>query len=248
MPLEGTIADYGLGDVLQLIAAGRRSGRLSLSGDHGAVELELCSGAVAEVTTERPRAPELGSRMVRAGLLTDASLGWALAERAESGRDLGELLLEADLVDAPTLRSQADLLRWEILLAPFTWGSGRYAFENGPPRSPPPGALPVDLLLMRGLQLVEGWGDALRRVPSRAWVVARRLPLPPPGAHDPFADATTARPGQAPLSDEAGSLHRLATPSAPVARVIDRAPFDRYGATFALAELVDAGLVVLSPP
>lgn len=250
MALEGTIADYGLGDVMQLLARGRRSGRLRLSGEHDTLEMHLASGHIAGIHSDRPASAELGSRMVRAGVLSESNLGWALAKRVETGRELGSILIEADLIDPDELELQTELHEWELLLAPFTWSKGRYAFENGPSEPSPEGALPLDLLLMRGVQLVDGWKEALRRVPSRSWVVARRLPLPPPVEPDPFGieASTTSRPGQAPLSDEARELHPLAALGEGVGRVLDRARLDRYGATSALAELVDAGLVVLSPP
>jgi hypothetical protein len=251
MPLRGTVSDYGLADVLQLIAAGARSGRLVVERPSEGLDISLAAATVVDVRTGRPTDAALGARLVQAGLLTEDRLGWALAERAETGTSIGQLLSERGDVDPSTIAAQATLQRWDTLLAPFTWQEGRYSFREGEVTVTEGWAatIPVDQLIMRGLRLVADWPSAVTRVPSRRWVIARRLPLPPaPAEVDPFGGAFDLRSQQAAVSDEARAVHAIAAPGASVLTVVGRAPFDGYETTLALSELVEGGFLVLSPP
>ncbi len=251
MPLRGTVHDYGLADVLQLIAAGSRSGRLRLDREGDVLELALSVGQVVDARTGAPLDAALGSRLVQAGLLTDEQLGWALAERARTGRSLAHLVIGAGHLSREEVGHHATLQRWETVLGPFTWDRGRYTFEDTDVTvvdgwvEP----IPVDQLLRRGLRLVEDWRAATAVVPSRTWMVERRLPLPAATGDDPFAEAFgDDGPLEEPISDEVREVHALAEPGARLHRVLGRSPFDRYETTLALAELVGRGFVVLSPP
>lgn len=253
MALRGTIADFGLADALQLIAGGHRSGSLTIRGPEHDLELRIRGGAVSEVRARGPTAPTLAERLGRAGLVTSAQLRHARAEGGRTGQPAEAVLLAEGLVEPGPLTEQEIRHRWELVLAPFTWRSGTYRFDNGVAEAPDPGAIPLDQVLMRGLRLVEGWTEVRRRIPSATWTVARRIPLPededPFDPFDPVTEASrTGRPGRAPVSDEARALHGRARPGLAVGPLVDRAPMDRYEATCALAELIEAGLLVIAPP
>lgn len=251
MPLRGTVRDYGLADVLQLISGGARSGRLRL--EHGAEVLEwaLSSGTVVDVRTDRALDGALGSRLVQAGLLSDDVLGLALAERARTGYPIARILVQGGHLSEDEIREQSTLHRWDLVLAPFTWDGGSYTFDDVELTNHESWAEPlgVDHILMRGLRLVDEWPEASDRVPSRSWVVARRVPLPPPAPEpDPFSIVEVAPSGDPQVSDEAREIHAVAAPGARVGRILARARLDRFETTLALAELSKRGYIVLTPP
>lgn len=253
MALRGTVSDYGLADVLQLIAIGGRSGHLCIERGSDTLNLMIRAGVVVDVRGGLAPDAALGSRLVQAELLTDELLGWALVERAKTGRSVAELLTEAEHVHPDDLRQQANLHRWDTILAPFTWDSGRYAFKDGEvvDEDPWTDPVPVDQLLMRGLRLVEEWSGAVEQVPSRRWVVARRVPLPAPTSSDLDPFLAGFEPGPEPdptISEEARAVHVLAAPGIRVGWVMSRSPYDRYETTLALAELTHGHFLVLTPP
>lgn len=251
MALRGTVADYGLADVLQLIARGSRSGRLQLENGAEAVDVTVASGTVVDVRTGLAPDGALGSRLVLAGVLNDELLGHALAERARTGRSIANILLNSGALESDVLRRHATLLRWDTVLAPFTWGDGRYAFEEAaiPPTEGWADAIPIDHVLMKGLRLVEEWPRAVERIPSRRWVVARRVPLPPvTEPSDPFSEAFQPSSGSKGVTEEARAVHLLAAPGTRITRLLGQSPYDRFETTLALAELVRGGFVVVTPP
>lgn len=266
MPLRGTVANYGLADVLQLVAQGARSGRLRIERGSDRIDVMLDAGTIVGVETGVLPDSALGSRLVQAGVLTDELLGHALAEQARSGLSIGHFLTRAGHLDPSVLRRQATLHRWDSVMAPFTWNEGQYALEDvavtvGDEWADP---IPVERLLIKGLRLVEEWPRAVAQVPSRRWIVARRVPLPP---MTPASNPLTAglmnggglsfevdvllEPGSASagvVSDEARIVHRLAAPGARIALIVGRSPFDAFETVLALSELTEGGFVVLSPP
>lgn len=254
MALRGTVTDYGLADVLQLVVSGGRSGLLRMERGQEAIDVYLRSGVIVDARSGATADGPLGSRLVQAGVLSEEQLGLALADRIETERGLGEVLLERGWLEEGLLRAQATLQRWELLMAPFTWEDGDYALSDGEPESESEWAepIPADQMLRKGLRLTEEWPAANRAVPSRQWTVARRLPLPPaaPGL-EPFSavfDSPEAITVPDDVSEEARWVHALCAPGVSVGRVIGRSPVDRFETTLGLAELANRGYIVVAPP
>lgn len=251
MALRGTVIDYGLADVLQLISQRSRSGRLRLEQGSELLDLHLAHGTIVDVRTDRSHDGAVGSRLVQAGLLSEDRLGRALAERAHTGRSIGHILVDGGWVELSAIRQQATLHRWDTLMAPFTWTSGSYALEDFEITSTDAWAeqIPVEQMLPKGLRILQEWPSARAKIPSRRWLVDRRVPLPPPpNAADPFGEAFGAVTVQDVVSEEARWVHRLASPGTVVGAVIGRSPYDRYETTLALTELLDKRFVVVTPP
>ncbi|MEL6188408.1 MAG: DUF4388 domain-containing protein [Myxococcota bacterium] len=254
MALRGTVTDYGLADVLQLVVSGGRTGLLRMERGNELIDVYLRSGVIVDARAGSTADGPLGARLVQAGVLSEEQLGLALADRVETGRSLGEVLLDRDWIDEGLLRAQATLQRWELIMAPFTWEDGEYALSDGEPEAESDWAEPIqaDQMLRKGLRLIEEWPAASRAVPSRLWTVARRLPLPPATTDiEPFAAVFGApedptQPDD--VSEEARWVHALCAPGVSVGRVIGRSPVDRFETTLGLAELASRGYIVLMPP
>lgn len=251
MPLRGTVNDFGLADVLQLVARGGRSGRLRMEQGADVVEVDLAAGTVVDARTERASDGALGSRLVQAGLLSDEILGRALAERAQSGRSIAAILTSSGTLSEDDVRHHATLLRWDLLMTPFVWTEGHYHFEDIEITLAESWAepIPVDMVLMKGLRLIEEWPAARATIPSRSWTIARRLPLPPPAEpEDIFGALGNDAPLEAEIGEEARVIHDLAAPGVRVSRIVGRSPFDRFETTLTLASLAKQGYVVVTPP
>lgn len=252
MPLTGTVTDFGLADVLQLVARGGRSGRLRMEQGADVVDVHVDAATVIEAHTERATEGELGSRLVQAGRLSEEDLGRALAERARTGRDIGTILTQAGAVDPDVVRHHATLQRWDMLMAPFVWERGHYRFEDAEITVVDGWAesIPVDLVLMKGLRLIEEWPAARVTIPSRSWIIARRLPLPARSTEtDPFGTLTeTPELIDEELGDEARMIHDLAAPGERVARILGCSPLDRFETTLTLALLAKLRYLVVTPP
>lgn len=130
MSLAGDLAVFSAYDVFQLLSLSRATGTLILraTGVRGAVYFQ--DGRIAGAVV-RPNTRRLGSFLVEAGVVDEATLARAVASKiAGDRRVLGEILLAwgavrpADLTAARTAQARSALAALLILPA------GRFAFAN----------------------------------------------------------------------------------------------------------------------
>ena len=74
MALEGTIKDFGLADILQLIGIQRKTGVLTLRNEKESVSVQFRDGQVVGADTQLcPLEDRLGAVLVRTGKITEAN-------------------------------------------------------------------------------------------------------------------------------------------------------------------------------
>ncbi len=252
MALRGSLQDMGLADILQLIFKTKKIGRLRLSNDFDEVWADIHAAWIINADTDgRPSDAKLGSRLVRAGVLTNAELGVALKKRAETGAPIAEILISSGFATSETITQYATLQATDTVYEVFTWSAGQYHFEERPVVEPPPWIEPIngEQLLMHGIVLAAEWPVISKRVPSGDWVVGYRRTLPP--EEELTADALFSGDME-PADDDIGPnervVHELAQPRVNVQAIIDRSPFHRLETCLCLSKLVGAGFLRLNSP
>ena len=179
--LKGTLDDFTLPDIFQLLSRSGKTGRLDVQRSAGQGSVYFRDGDVyfAESTLSKEL---IGQKLVRSKVLTDGQLMKALDEQAESGGRLGEVLLAGGLVSEDQLetavRSQIedavfDLLRWEA--GEFDWAPGE-TVEAEVPLS-----VSVENLIMEGSRRLNELAIITRKIPSENAIV-EMAPTPPEGA------------------------------------------------------------------
>ncbi len=129
MAIRGNIADAALADVVQLLALGRRTGRLSAARDGELGTLWFVDGHVAHARLAHRRDP-LGAALVRAGAIDDADLRAALVEQAaEPDTPLGFLLLRRGCVPSDALRAHVTAVAEEAAYELLGWCRGTFSFD-----------------------------------------------------------------------------------------------------------------------
>src|SRR5437762_11259740 len=84
MALSGTLKDFGIADILQLIGHQTKTGQLVLKSGGDEVDVLFVDGHVVFATQKaRNRADLLGSLLLRAELITDEKLQEALEEQQD---------------------------------------------------------------------------------------------------------------------------------------------------------------------
>src|SRR5262249_56079560 len=91
MALAGTLKDFGIADILQLIAQQQKTGVLHLRSKDQEVKVGFVEGAIvsAESATRKKR-DLFGHLLVRAELITEAQLEMALETQKRSLQRLGD--------------------------------------------------------------------------------------------------------------------------------------------------------------
>ncbi|KAB2958615.1 MAG: DUF4388 domain-containing protein [Thermoanaerobaculia bacterium] len=128
MSISGSLEDVAVGDVIQFIHLGKRTGTLELERDGEQARFGFHDGSL--IAARSPGAPRLGELLLADGRIDAATLETAMARQAAGGgqRSLGRLLLEAGAIDNPTLQStvrrQLELAVEKVL----SWDRGNFDF------------------------------------------------------------------------------------------------------------------------
>ncbi len=175
MALSGTLGDFSLTDILQLIGLQRKTGVLVLRRGIEEVTIGFDSGRVVSADSSR-RASEqkVGQLLVRTGKLSEERLEEALRRQRTTLQRLGHVLVEAKWVDKETVRRQLLLQITDTVYDLFRWNDGEYDFQPGAPVEWDRGyiePIPAENLLMEGARMVDEWPLVERVIPSRSVVL-----------------------------------------------------------------------------
>src|SRR3990172_1228140 len=96
MALQGTLKDFALPDILQLIGIQRKTGILTMENGRETVTLQFFQGQVVGADTRDQKLEDrLGSVLVRTGKLTEAQLQEGLGLQKKTLQRLGYVLVKS---------------------------------------------------------------------------------------------------------------------------------------------------------
>jgi hypothetical protein len=172
MALEGTIRDFGLPDIFQLIGLQRKTGLLTLTNekDGESVVVTFEGGMVVMADSSARRLEDrLGNVLVKQGKITRERLEEALGMQKQTLQRLGHILASGSAITTKDLRDALQVQISQIVFRVFRWRDGRYQFtpaesadydrENFVPMS-------TDFILMEGIRMVDEWPIIEKKIPS----------------------------------------------------------------------------------
>jgi hypothetical protein len=172
--LQGTIKDFGLADILQLIGIQRKSGILTLENDSDQVAVKFIDGNVIGADTHQFSSEDLlGQVLVRTGKITEAQLQDALAIQSSTLQRLGHILIKSAVITeeqlADSLRAQA----LQIVYRLFRWREGNYSVQlvenlDYDERHFTP--ISAETILMEGARMIDEWPIIERKITSSEMV------------------------------------------------------------------------------
>lgn len=174
MALVGTIKDFGLADILQLIGLQRKSGLLTLEHGTDRVTVKFLEGSVVGADTSTRNLEELlGSVLVRTGRITEAQLQETLQIQASTLQRLGYILVKQNFISNADLEDALRIQVTQIVYRLFRWREGKYQFtpmdhveydnEHFRPLS-------AETILMEGARMIDEWPMLERKIKSPAAV------------------------------------------------------------------------------
>src|SRR4030042_162359 len=99
MALEGSLTDFGLADILQLIYFQRKTGILTLEGKADKVKLLFINGNIGGAESKRRiEDNRLGKILIKKGHIKEKDLDTAIEEQRKTGDKLGHILIRNDMV------------------------------------------------------------------------------------------------------------------------------------------------------
>ena len=177
MGLEGTLRDFSVTDLLQVLGPQKKTGMLTIEGKEDRIAISFFGGQIVSAdSAARGLEDRVGNLLVRAGKLSPEMLVRALEAQKETPARLGALLVRDRLVSPEDLEEALRLQMSRIVLGAFQWTEGRFRFApqavisyDAPHVSP----VSTDAILTEAVQFLEEWPRLGRKVPSRDMVYRR---------------------------------------------------------------------------
>ena len=174
MALAGTLKDFGLPDIVQLIGLQRKTGTLFLKSGGEDVKVLFDGGNIvgAESSVARP-SDRIGNALVTRGSITQDQLDEALSIQKQTLQRLGHVLISENMVTEESLRQAVEAQLFQVVFRLFRWREGEYNFETSNTvdyERTGSVSLGADFVLMEGIRMVDEWPIIERRIPSMASV------------------------------------------------------------------------------
>src|SRR5213592_3975513 len=179
MALEGTLRDFSLADIFQLIGLQRKTGVLTLRGKDDNVTVTFLDGKVVGADSASHRLENrLGHVLMKSGMLTQEQLARALEIQKETLQRLGFILTHYQIISNDSLKQALQLQILQIVYRLFRWKDGDYHFsqettieydrDNVVPIS-------AESILMEGARMIDEWPIIEKRIRSYDIVFRKKM-------------------------------------------------------------------------
>jgi hypothetical protein len=264
MALEGTLRDFSLADILQLISLQHKTGLLTVHGPADTVTLGFLDGMLVSAESSAQRLDtRLGTVLVKTRRLTPDALARALEMQAQTLQRLGFILLKNGFCSAQDLRDGLDIQIKRIAYGLFRWMDGDYVFEQTEQvdydvESTTP--IAVERLLMEGARMIDEW-PIVEKVVWSLDIVYQKVPIAQPvipaedeDAVEDVEDSTLAKRAREKrldpirVSRAEWSVYELVDGVRSVAEINELAFLSEFDGCKACFDLVSRGLIEETTP
>jgi hypothetical protein len=246
MALQGTLKDFSLADIFQLIGIQKKTGVLTLKNEKETVTVAFADGQVVGAdSTLRRLEDRLGSVLVKSGRLTEAQLLDALRQQRSTMKRLGAILVEGQFLDAAGLSEALQVQISQMVYRLFRWTSGSYHFsqetrvdDDRELISP----MSAESILMEGARILDEWPmvekgiHSMQAVWRHANVEIARSAAAAGGSDGEAAGAVT-------LSDTERMVYGLVDGKRPVQEIVDRSALSEFETCRTMFELISRHLL-----
>ncbi|MBW3563174.1 MAG: DUF4388 domain-containing protein [Acidobacteria bacterium] len=178
MALEGTLKDFSLADIFQLIGLQRKTGVLRLTGSSDAVTVTFLDGQVVAADSENKRIENrLGHVLVKKGNITAEQLNRALEIQKETLQRLGFILVNNNFISRDQLREALQMQILGTIYRLFRWQDGEYHFsQESTIEYDRENVLPItaESILMEGARMIDEWPIIEKRIRSYDMVFRKK--------------------------------------------------------------------------
>jgi len=261
MALEGSIRDFSLADIFQLIGLQRKTGVLTLRAKYDTVTVTFLDGKVVGADSLSHRLENrLGHVLIRGELLTQDQLNRALEIQKETLQRLGFILVHYGIISVDALKQAIQLQILQIVFRLFRWKDGDYHFSQETTiEYDRDYVVPVsaESILMEGARMIDEWPIIEKRIRSYDMVFRKKLTdqeIVVVGAEDADEvdfdyDSTAMRRrkqiagDRIRISREEKSIYDLVDGTMSVREVLELSKYSEFDTAKALYELLTRDLI-----
>ena len=222
MGITGNLRTMQLGELLQWLSLGSKTGTLLIDGHGVEKRIYFQDGRIASTSSSSER-EYLGHFLVSHGFITEEELKMAMEVQEESQILLGKILVMINAI------AEADLLRLmkkkaeESIYDVFLWTEGDFEFLDNemPDQKMVPLSLDVTGIIMEGMRRYDEWQVIRQRVPDSGVVPEIVRPLDMEALHD---------------------REKLIVPYIDGQRTVEEIALHTHNAEFTVSKLISEGL------
>ncbi len=170
MAFKGTLREFKVPDILQLVSLQKKTGILTFNSQEGFITLIFEDGFIIGIDAF-PKKLEMrvGNVFVKQEIISEEMLQRALAIQKRTNQKVGEILIGMGLIDEKIIPEVLKIQATQIVLSLFNWKKGEYNFKvldfvEKELRLFTP--IAVDNLIMEGVQMLDEWPLIKKVIPS----------------------------------------------------------------------------------
>src|SRR4030043_299000 len=167
MALQGTLKDFSITEIIQLIGQQLKTGVLKIRRGKSLVEISFVDGTSVHVYSNyRGKKDLVGEILVKAQLITDEQLERVLKVQKETLKYIGEILVELGLLTKEDILKVITTQIYETIYALFWWEDGAFNFDLKLVESYKkiPFALSTEQVLLNILRMVDEWSEIEKKI------------------------------------------------------------------------------------
>ena len=244
MALQGTLKDFTLADIFQLIGLQKKTGVLTLRNGQEVVTVSFLDGNVVTADSVPKRLEDrLGVVLVKSRQIGEGQLQEALKIQKQTLKRLGTVLVGQKFISQDALREALRIQVSQTIYRLFRWRDGDYHFsqdqkldydrENVSPLS-------AESILMEGARILDEWPMIEKRIGSFSGVFRKIRPT------ERAASSTGAKSGPV-LSAEEKTVMQTVDGMRTIQDLVDSSPLSEFDTCRVLYELSSRQLVEKIP-
>ena len=178
MALQGTLKDFSITEIIQLIGQQLKTGVLKIRKGKKLVEIYFVDGMIVHVFSNyRGKKDLIGEILVKAKLITEEQLERVLRIQKETLKYLGEILVELQLLTKDDVLKVISTQIYETIYDLFWWEDGIFNFDLKLVESYKkiPFALSTEQVLLNILRMVDEWSEIEKKIFSPHLVFRKAL-------------------------------------------------------------------------
>lgn len=246
MALEGTIKDFGLADIFQLIGLQKKTGTLFLKGLETTVNIHFEDGAVVKTEESLKTSKYLTGRiLINREKIKPYQLEEALEIQKTTARKIGSVLIGQELINKDDLRDALSFQMKEAVYRVFRWKGGDYKFYQDKVEYDRDTVVPLssEHLLMDGVRMLDEWPKLEKILPPSDMVLERDDQRTVPEDEAGAEGDIFSYDGGGGLSKEALQTLKIVRGGKTVYEIIESSPLGEFDASKAIVELMRKGFL-----
>lgn len=252
MALEGSLKDFGLQDIFQLIGLQRKTGVLTVKGPYDTIYITFLDGKIVNADSEKAKIEsKLGKVLLKRGSISEEQLNKALKIQEETLQRLGYVLVKNGFITNEELKNALTQQILQIVYKVFRWREGEYYFSQEIAVEYDRDSInPItsESVLMEGAQMLDEWPIIERVIKNTDMIfektkVEQEIEVSDSDDFDFESGVAEKKGDKIKLSQMVFDIYNLVDGDSTVIDIVDKSRYNEFDVSKSLYELVQRNLI-----